>query len=124
MLPMLSDAWIAMGKRLLSTHNSSGDRGKQHIIAFTTKRNRIAAIGRNSYTKTHPEQARYARLAGSPKKEFLHAEVAALLRSPNDVDTLFVMRFNKQGDPVCAKPCPLCNIAIRLFNPKLRVIHT
>jgi hypothetical protein len=124
MLPMLNDAWIAMGRRLLASGPPTRDRGKQQVIAFTTKRNRVAAHGRNSYTKTHPEQARYARLAGSPKKEFLHAEVAALLRSPDDVDTLFVMRFNKQGDPVCAKPCPLCTIAIRLFNPNLRVIHT
>lgn len=123
---------ITKGRRLLQrnerndasrwTHSCQLD--KPQIVAFTTKGNRICGIGFNSYRKTHPQQARFARLAGNSKKEFLHAEVAALLRSPNDVDTIYVMRFDKQGNPVCAKPCAVCETAISILNPNLRVIHT
>lgn len=103
-------------------HTCSLDRPQ--IVAFTTRGNRICGIGFNSYRKTHPQQARFARLAGNSKKEYLHAEVAALLRSPHDVDTIYVMRFDKQGNPVCAKPCAVCETAISILNPDLRVIHT
>lgn len=124
---------VEKGRRLLQ-RNGQHDATKQthahsyldrpQIVAFTTRGNRICGIGFNSYRKTHPQQARFARLAGNSKKEYLHAEVAALLRSPHDVDRLYVMRFDKKGNPVCAKPCSVCVLAIHSFNPLLRVIHT
>lgn len=93
-------------------------------MAVTLRKGRIVSIGFNSYTKTHPEQKRYAALAGQPNREYLHAELAALLRAPRDADTLVVVRINKAGEPVNAKPCPVCAIAINHFNPTLRVIHS
>ena len=113
---------VSRARKALSAASNSG--GAQSIVAFTTKGNRICGTGFNSYRKTHPAQAKYARIANQPKREYLHAEISALLRSPNDVDTLFVLRFNKQGNPVCAKPCPVCRVAIGIFNPRLKVIHT
>lgn len=113
---------VSKAKRALSAAGDSG--GPQSIVAFTTKGNRVCGTGFNSYRKTHPTQAKFARIANQPKREYLHAEISALLRSPNDVDTLYVVRFNKQGDPVCARPCPVCRAAIRIFNPRLKVIHT
>jgi deoxycytidylate deaminase len=113
---------VSKAKARLRSGPCSG--GAQHIIAFATKGNRICATGTNSYRKTHPAQAKYARIANQPKREYLHAEISALLRAPHDVDSLFVLRFNKQGEPVCAKPCAVCRTAIRIFNPNLKVFHT
>lgn len=111
----------ATARRLLSTHDSGG---LQSMVAFTTRKNRISSTGFNSYTKTHPTQNHYARLAGQPKREYLHAEIAALLRAPPDVDTLHIYRFDKQGNPVSAAPCPVCRLAIAAFNPNLKVKHS
>ena len=97
---------------------------KQPLIAFVLRRGRVVSVGFNSYTKTHPKQKHYATLAGQPNREYLHAELAALLRAPRDSDTLMVVRLNKAGDPVCAKPCPVCVAAIHHFNPNLNVIHS
>ena len=94
------------------------------MLAMVLRRGRLVAVGSNSYTKTHPKQGMFAKLAGQPKREFLHAEVAALIRAPRDSDTLIVIRIDKQGAFVCAKPCPVCSLAISHFNPNLRVIHT
>lgn len=118
---MSGKGWCAKARRLLSAHDSFGP---QRILAFTTRKNRVCSTGFNSYTKTHPAQNRYARLAGQPKREFLHAEIAALLRAPADVDTLHIYRFDKQGNPVSAAPCPVCRLAINAFNPLLRVVHS
>ena len=94
------------------------------IMAVALRKNRVVSVGYNSYTKTHPKQAYYAKLAGHPKKEYLHAEIDCLLRAPRDADTLLVVRLNKEGTPVNSKPCPVCALAIGRFNPDLRVIHT
>lgn len=121
MSSLSSGSWIETGRKLLDGYCSGGN---QKIVAFTARRNRVCSTGFNSYTKTHPRQNHYARLAGQPKREYLHAEIAALLRSPRDVDTLFVCRFDKQGNPVPAAPCPVCSLAIALFSSHLKVIHT
>ena len=39
------------------------------------KRGNVLAIGKNSYTKTHPYQAKCAREVGLPEKIYLHAEL-------------------------------------------------
>lgn len=97
---------------------------KHNLMAFAIRNNRVYSAGVNSYTKTHPRQSFFGKLAGQPNREYLHAEVAALLRAPKDVDTLLVVRINKRGDFACAKPCPVCELAIKAFNPKLKVVHT
>ena len=47
------------------------------------KRGRVLSIGKNSYVKTHPLQARYATQVGEPSKVFLHAEVDAIVKCKN-----------------------------------------
>lgn len=98
--------------------------GQQRIVAFVLRKGKIVAQGFNSYTKTHPRQASLAKAVGQPKREYLHAEVSALLRAPRDSDTLVVIRMDRQENLVCAAPCPVCCLAIRRFNPNLKVIHT
>ena len=107
------------GRKLLRDRHD-----KQNLVAFALRGRRIVSVGHNSYTRTHPEQSRLAKKVGQPDRQFLHAEVAALLKAPRDADTLVVVRINKQGELVNASPCPVCREAIRLFNPKMKVFHS
>lgn len=87
------------------------------------KRGQLLSTGVNSYVKTHTLQAKYGRLSGRPAAVFLHAEIAALLKARQPVHRLVVMRYNEQGRPALAKPCPACQLAIKAFNVKV-VEHT
>lgn len=73
------------------------------------------SVGHNSYVKTHPLQAEHARKVGMEDKVFLHAEVHAIVRC-KDLDRaykIFISRRNKKGKPLYAKPCPVCESAIK-----------
>ena len=78
------------------------------------KRGRILSIGRNSYVKTHPLQAKAAASVGDDSKIYLHAEVAALVKVKDwsKIYRLVVTRFNSKGEPVCAKPCRVCQFVL------------
>jgi tRNA(Arg) A34 adenosine deaminase TadA len=73
----------------------------------------------NSYEKTHPIQAHFARLCGKPDSIFLHAEVAALLkcglRRPYSIH---VERYKQDGRPGLAKPCIICETALKHWGVK------
>ena len=61
---------------------------------------------------------------GLPDKQFLHAEVLALLRAgERDVHRISVERYHKNGEPANAMPCPICAEAIRMWGVKY-VDHT
>ena len=99
---------------------------KQHITALAyDKRGRLLSVGHNSYTKTHRLQAHYAAKVGRPKAIYIHAELSALLKAKarGRVHKLVVLRYGKKGQPLCAKPCAMCQLAIRDFNVKI-VEHT
>lgn len=113
-------SYLLRGRRLLRKH---GSNGKQSLIALVLRQGQIVSVGRNSYCKTHPRQSRLAEKVGQPKREYLHAEIAALLKAPRNADTLVVVRLNKQGDFCNAKPCEICQLAIREFGIKT-VIHS
>lgn len=91
----------------------------KHIIKATIRdrKGRVLSVGYNSYTKTHPEQARFARLAGTERKTYLHAEVAAIIRAcrrrMEPPHSISIERFNSSGQPKLAKPCPICMLAIK-----------
>lgn len=89
------------------------------------KKGRVLSIGRNSYVKTHPIQAKYARKAGEPAKVYLHAEIDAIikLRKPEDAYSIHVVRLDRLGTPSLAKPCRCCALAIRQVGIR-RVTHT
>ncbi len=87
----------------------------KHGYEFTAfildKKGRVISIGKNSYTKTHPIQAKAASSVGLPKKIFLHAEVAALvkLKDINKAHSVRVIRHYRSIGNIEVSPCPICS---------------
>lgn len=78
------------------------------------KRGRILSVGNNSYNKSHPFQAEYAKKVGLPDKIFLHAEIHAIVKCKKieRAHRIVIERYDSQGNPKIAKPCPVCMSAI------------
>lgn len=94
---------------------------KKYTIKATTydKKGRAISVGYNNYTKTHPLQNHFAKLAKEPKKQFLHAEIAAILKAKDKpIHKIKIERYDAYGNPRDAKPCPVCELAIKTFNIK------
>lgn len=91
-------------------------------LAYNRK-GKLIAVGKNSYEKTHPLQAKFSRRAGRSAAIYLHAELAACLKAREPVHRIVVARYDKKGRPVNAKPCPACQLALKFFNVK-EVEHT
>ncbi len=90
------------------------------------KHGHIISRANNSYVKTHPMQARLAEKVGRAKKIYLHAEVLAILRAGNRIEKAYsieVYRFDNNGKPRLAKPCPICMELIRT-TPIKQIIYT
>lgn len=87
------------------------------------RKGRLLAVGKNSYVKTHPLQAKFAKKAGKEHAVYLHAELSALLKSRSPVHKLIVFRHDSAGNPANAKPCASCQLAIKHFGVKY-VEHT
>lgn len=92
---------------------------------ITDKRGRVLSIGENSYHKSHPLQAMYAEKAGEDYKIFLHAEIMSIVRCKDlsKAHTISVFRYNKQGRPMLAKPCKICQSAIEAAGIK-NIVYT
>jgi tRNA(Arg) A34 adenosine deaminase TadA len=58
-------------------------------------------------------QAKFAERVGLHEKIFLHAEIAALVKCREECDTIVVARVNPQGNIRMAKPCPICDLALK-----------
>jgi deoxycytidylate deaminase len=87
---------------------------RQNITAVIyDRRGRVLSIGQNSYIKTHPRQAKFAAMAGQPYKQYLHAEIAALVKCRGQPYKIKIERKNNQGHFGLAKPCPVCELAIK-----------
>lgn len=101
------------------------NKTRYHIQARCySKKGTLISVGFNSYTKTHPLQAWYAKLAGFHKKEFLHAEIDAILRAKNiKIHSIRIERYSKDGHPRPAAPCAICRLAIAAFGIKI-IEHT
>ena len=80
---------------------------KPLIMAMAYDKNDILINCRfNSYKKTHP-----------------HAEISCLVSARKQVETLVIIRLNKNGTHAMAKPCPICQLAIETYDVK-RVVYT
>lgn len=93
----------------------------KHVIkaTITDKRGRILSQAQNSYTKSHPHQYRLARSVGQPDRIFLHAEIAALIKlKRGEPHEIFIERYTKNGNAANARPCAVCEKAIKLAGIK------
>lgn len=85
----------------------------QHRCAAAVydKRGRLLATGVNQPHKSHTLQAKYAKKAGQERKIFLHAEVAALVKTRKDPHTMQVVRIGPKEFAKPSRPCPVCRMA-------------
>lgn len=85
------------------------------------------SIGFNSYTKTHPYQKLLSDTVKMDEREmqfYLHAEINALIKCNCVPHTLIVARIGVEDKILrLAKPCPLCQKAIRQSSLK-KVCYT
>ena len=94
-------------------------RQTQNITAIIyDKKGRVLSIGKNSYVKTHPKQAKHAQKVGLPEKIFLHAEMDAIIkcRDLRRAHKIVVARVTRSGKYGNAKPCQVCRSAIKEAN--------
>lgn len=97
---------------------------KHRLVAIITdKKDRILSIGVNSYQKTHPKQAYFAEKYGNKNRIYLHAEIDALIKCKHKAHKIYVARINKKGLPLLAKPCQICQQAIKDIGIK-KIYHT
>jgi len=99
---------------------------KQNITAIIyDKRGRVLSVGKNQYLKTHPMQAKYANEVGLHEKMFLHAEIHSIVRCKqlHRAYKIFVSRWDKKGNPMLAKPCLICQSALKAAGIKI-IEHT
>jgi len=83
----------------------------RHAAICLDKRGQIVSHATNS-RKTHPLQAEYAKRTGKEQKVSLHAEIAALIRARDDIETVVVARINKRGELRNSRPCAICRLAL------------
>lgn len=104
---------IAKGASLLSDF-------KQKVGAVVVLDNEVIAVGYNR-RKSHPLQAHYALKAGRHQAIWLHAEMSCLVKL---IDTeykltnakIYVFRQLKKGQVSLAKPCEICELALKTFG--------
>ncbi len=88
------------------------------------RKGRLIATAQNNYSRSHPVQAHFAKLAGLPYKVYLHAEIAALLKCGDKIPyKIKVERFHKDGSAAMAAPCSICLLAIKAWKVKY-IEHT
>lgn len=86
------------------------------------RKGNVLAIGFNSYSKTHPLQFKLACKCGNPDRSYLHAEIDAIRKLKSNTDyayRIYVERYFKNGKPALAKPCEICQLAIK----KVKIKH-
>jgi deoxycytidylate deaminase len=99
---------------------------KQNITALIyDRKGRLISAGKNSYHKTHPLQAKFAKQVGLHQKIYLHAEVDALVRLKDwsKAYKIVVTRLTRDGQPALAKPCLVCQHIINISGIKV-IEHT
>jgi deoxycytidylate deaminase len=95
---------------------------KRHEITaiIYDKKGNVLSIGKNDYHRSHTMQALHAKAVGLHQKIFLHAEIDAIVkcRHLDKAHRILVTRFNAKGEPMLAKPCPICQRAISFTSIK------
>lgn len=100
--------------RLIDAAAFSEFHRQMHGAVVLDYKNRIISVGWNK-RKTHPKQKKHAIKAGQPAKEYLHAEIDALIFLPgrDKAYSIVVGRLSKNNELTYSRPCPVCMRAIR-----------
>ncbi len=111
-----------------ASEHVSGGRVRT-VAVFTDKRSNVLAAAGNTYAKTHPQQASWARKRGSPHKQCLHAEIRAAIMlaksgKANSAKFLYVAAVSTSGNILCAKPCVVCQMMLDGSFPNIEVFYT
>ena len=96
----------------VSNHIRQNNRRYDVFAIAVDKKHREIVQRRNSYIKTHPMQERFANLAGEEDKRFLHAEIHAISRATKPY-AIYIARVGRDGTTKLAKPCRICELAIK-----------
>ncbi len=94
-------------------------RKRYEIIASTfDKKGNLIASGMNSYKKSHTLQKYFSeKVKMNSERIYLHSELASLLKSKGkDVHSVLVQRFDNEGKPKNARPCPSCVEAMKAWG--------
>jgi len=110
-------------QKLIDSLSPTIDSTKKYwvIAASLDHHNNIISIGENSYQKTHPMQSRLSLKCGNRNREYLHAEIASLVKNRNKPESIMIVRITSTGLVRMARPCNICNLAIR--ESGIRYIH-
>lgn len=93
----------------------------RHVLIAKTfdKKGKLISVASNNYKKTHPLQAYFAKKVGDPAKVYLHAEIHSIIKAGGKlIHTIEIERNSKKGIPLLAKPCPICQEAIKAYGIK------
>ena len=89
-------------------------KGEKRLYSIVTdKKGNIVGESANNYCKSHTIQAYYAKRVKLEDKIFLHAEISALIRAKGKGYKISIARVNSKGIPCNAKPCPICEMALK-----------
>lgn len=82
-----------------------------------TRKGTLIAQATNSYTKTHPLMLHFGRKVGVTNRPYLHAELAALLKCGTIKPyAIHIQRKTRDGKSALAKPCAICEQAIKAWG--------
>ena len=102
----------------LTTHKNDNEifsqRNKYAVGSMALDINgNIIAVSFNSYKKTHPMMKELASKTDRKEAIYLHAEVGSIIKAKGQAKTLIVARLSAKGDVALARPCPICQMAIK-----------
>ena len=118
---------LSVATEMASEHVSGGR--VRTIAMFTDKRSNVLSVAGNTYAKTHPQQASWAKKRGSPDKQCLHAEMRAAIMlaksgKANNAKFLYVAAVSLSGNILLATPCVVCQMMLDEQFPDIEVFHT
>ena len=93
---------------------------RKRVGAILLNKGKIVSTGVNQETKSHPLQAKFAKMVGLDEKIYLHAEMSALVKSRSDCDTIVVARLGgHSGEELRnSRPCAICSLALKQAGVK------
>ena len=109
----MNNSFIFAFDKLIDILHQSNKKKYTVFCAALNINGDIISVGTNSYTKTHPMQKKLAQKCGNSNREYLHAEVAALVKCRKQVCSLVVVRMTRTGIVRMARPCPICFQAMK-----------